>query len=806
MKVSYNWLKKYIDISETPEELGRILTEAGLEVESITPFETIRGGLKGLVIGHVVTCEKHPGSDRLHITTVEVGNENLLPIVCGAPNVASGQKVVVAKTGTTLYPLKGDPFIIKKTKIRGEISEGMICAEDEIGLGSSHEGILVLDTDLPPGTSAAEFFQIEKDHTFEIGLTPNRGDATSHIGVARDLKAILSRVVKWPSVENFSVDEITSEISVTVENTEACPRYSAVCISGVTIKESPRWLQQRLQSIGFTPINNVVDITNFVLNETGQPLHAFDAGKISGNTVIVKMLPGGARFTTLDEKERTLNPDDLMICNKDSGMCIAGVFGGIDSEVKDSTTNIFLESAYFSPDYIRKTAQYHGLKTDASFRFERGTDPNLTVYALKRAAILIKEIAGGKISSDIIDIYPEKIEDVEINATYKHIDRLIGKQIDREEIHAILERLDINTEDETEEGFTAIVPPYRVDVQREADLIEEILRIYGFNKVELPDTLGSSFLAEYPENDPNPWVNKINAMLVGKGWYEIMTNSLTRPEYVEWVDELDAAHNVEILNKLSEDLGVLKQTMLFTGLESLAHNINRKQTNLKLFEFGRVYKKTATGYADENRLALFLTGKTIAEDWRKIAREINYYDLAAIVHAIIDITTASRNKIDLQPFSGSMFEYGSILTYNDRTLGHIGKINEVISKKFEIKQEIFYAELDWDLLLKSTCHNIVYAEVSKFPSVKRDLSLVIDKTVSFSEIEGVAKITEPHLIKDIRIFDVYEGERIEKGKKAYAITFILQDEERTLTDKIIDKTMSKLMKAYENETGAMIRQ
>ncbi len=806
MKVSYNWLKKYIDISETPEELGRILTDAGLEVESITPFETIRGGLKGLVIGHVVTCEKHPGSDRLHITTVEVGNENLLPIVCGAPNVASGQKVVVAKTGTTLYPLKGDPFIIKKTKIRGEISEGMICAEDEIGLGSSHEGILVLDTDLPPGTSAAEFFQIEKDHTFEIGLTPNRGDATSHIGVARDLKAILSRVVKWPSVENFSVDEITSEISVTVENTEACPRYSAVCISGVTIKESPRWLQQRLQSIGFTPINNVVDITNFVLNETGQPLHAFDAGKISGNTVIVKMLPGGARFTTLDEKERTLNPDDLMICNKDSGMCIAGVFGGIDSEVKDSTTNIFLESAYFSPDYIRKTAQYHGLKTDASFRFERGTDPNLTVYALKRAAILIKEIAGGKISSDIIDIYPEKIEDVEINATYKHIDRLIGKQIDREEIHAILERLDINTEDETEEGFTAIVPPYRVDVQREADLIEEILRIYGFNKVELPDTLGSSFLAEYPENDPNPWVNKINAMLVGKGWYEIMTNSLTRPEYVEWVDELDAAHNVEILNKLSEDLGVLKQTMLFTGLESLAHNINRKQTNLKLFEFGRVYKKTATGYADENRLALFLTGKTIAEDWRKIAREINYYDLAAIVHAIIDITTASRNKIDLQPFSGSMFEYGSVLTYNDRTLGHIGKINEAISKKFEIKQEIFYAELDWDLLLKSTCHNIVYAEVSKFPSVKRDLSLVIDKTVSFSEIEGVAKITEPHLIKDIRIFDVYEGERIEKGKKAYAITFILQDEERTLTDKIIDKTMSKLMKAYENETGAMIRQ
>ena len=806
MKVSYNWLKKYIDISETPEELGRILTDAGLEVESITPFETIRGGLKGLVIGHVVTCEKHPGSDRLHITTVEVGNENLLPIVCGAPNVASGQKVVVAKTGTTLYPLKGDPFIIKKTKIRGEISEGMICAEDEIGLGSSHEGILVLDTDLPPGTSAAEFFQIEKDHTFEIGLTPNRGDATSHIGVARDLKAILSRVVKWPSVENFSVDEITSEISVTVENTEACPRYSAVCISGVTIKESPRWLQQRLQSIGFTPINNVVDITNFVLNETGQPLHAFDAGKISGNTVIVKMLPGGARFTTLDEKERTLNPDDLMICNKDSGMCIAGVFGGIDSEVKDSTTNIFLESAYFSPDYIRKTAQYHGLKTDASFRFERGTDPNLTVYALKRAAILIKEIAGGKISSDIIDIYPEKIEDVEINATYKHIDRLIGKQIDREEIHAILERLDINTEDETEEGFTAIVPPYRVDVQREADLIEEILRIYGFNKVELPDTLGSSFLAEYPENDPNPWVNKINAMLVGKGWYEIMTNSLTRPEYVEWVDELDAAHNVEILNKLSVDLGVLKQTMLFTGLESLAHNINRKQTNLKLFEFGRVYKKTATGYADENRLALFLTGKTIAEDWRKIAREINYYDLAAIVHAIIDITTASRNKIDLQPFSGSMFEYGSVLTYNDCTLGHIGKINEAISKKFEIKQEIFYAELDWDLLLKSTSHNIVYAEVSKFPSVKRDLSLVIDKTVSFSEIEGVAKITEPHLIKDIRIFDVYEGERIEKGKKAYAITFILQDEERTLTDKIIDKTMSKLMKAYENETGAMIRQ
>jgi len=806
MKISYNWLKEYIQIEETPDKLGEMLTNTGLEVASIDKVKSVKGGLEGLIIGHVISCKKHPNADRLHVTIVEVGNENQLKIVCGAPNVAEGQKVVVAKVGTTLHPTDGDPFVIKKAKIRGEISEGMICAEDEIGLGNKHEGVLVLDTDLTPGTLAKEYFQLEEDFTIEIDLTPNRGDATSHIGTARDVKAVTSRQIIWPSVENFSVDETSAKFKVIVENEEACPRYSAICLGELKVKESPQWLQIRLKSIGLTPINNVVDATNFVLNEMGQPLHAFDADEIAGNEVIVKTLPAGSEFITLDEKKRTLNGNDLMICDKNEGMCIAGVFGGINSGVKVSTTNVFLESAYFSPDYIRKTAQFHGLKTDASFNFERGTDPNLTVYALKRAAMLIKEVADCKITSEIIDVYPNKIKGFVIQAQYKHIDRLIGKSIDKEEIWGILERLDIKIQNKSEKGFTAIVPPYRVDVQREADLIEEILRIYGFNNIDLPEIIGSSYLSEYPDSDPNPWIEKISNLLIGKGWYEIITNSLTKPEYVELTDDLKPEENVEIINKLSEDLGVLRQTMLFTGLESIAYNINRKQPDLKFFEFGRIYKKTGDLYKDENRLAFFMTGKATPENWRIPSRNTTYYDLKGVINTIFDFTTTSKNLVEFTPVENSLLEYGRTISFNEGIIGYLGKVNEAITRKFEIKEEIFYAELDWLLLLNSTSHNIVYDEVSKFPPVKRDLSLVIDKEITFDKIEGITRKTEPRLIKNISVFDVYKGENIDKDKKAYAITFVLQDKERTLTDNIIDKTMSKLMRAFENEIGAMIRQ
>ncbi len=806
MKISYNWLREYIDIPETPEAIGQVLTDTGLEVEGIDSYQSVRGGLKGLIIGEVVTCGKHPNADRLSITTVNIGNGSVFPIVCGAPNVAAGQKVIVATPGTILYPTKGDPFKIKKSKIRGEVSEGMICAEDEIGLGSEHDGIMVLETSLKNGTPAADYFSLEEDFIIEIGLTPNRGDAASHIGVARDIRAVKNREIKWPKVDGFKIDNNNTPIRVTVENHDACPRYSGVCISNVTIGESPGWLKKRLESIGLTPISNVVDITNFVLHETGQPLHAFDYDEIYGHEVIVKTLDEGSLFTTLDEKERKLHANDLMICDKKKGMCIAGVFGGTNSGVKDTTKNIFLESAYFSPDYIRKTAQYHGLKTDASFHFERGTDPNLTVFALKRAALLMKELAGGEISSEIIDIYPNKIADFEINVSFAHIDRLIGKVIEKPEIKEILSLLDIELKDETKGGFTAIVPAYRSDVMREADVIEEILRIHGFNNVDLPDTLGASYLAEYPENDPQPWLEKISRILTGKGWYEIMTNSLTKPEYTALDRSLDPVESVEIINKLSEDLGVLKQSMLFTGLESVAYNLNRKQESLKFFEFGKTYHKQKEKFTEWNHLSLLTTGLTQPDNWRKKSMETDYYDLIATVNTIFDSMTNLRPEFEYQPIADSVFEYGISIIHNGEKIGSAGQVSSEILNKFEIKSKIFYADLIWDLLLNNTNPNIVTEEVSKFPPVKRDLSLVLDKKISFKEIEAISKETEPRLIKEIRVFDVYEGTSVESGKKAYAISFILQDKEKTLTDKIIDKTMSKLMKAFENKTGALIRQ
>lgn len=806
MKVSYNWLKEYIDIPESPEEISKILTDTGLEVEGLEPFESIEGGLRGLVIGEVITCVQHPNADRLKATSVDVGESEHYPIVCGAPNVEAGQKVVVALPGTTLYPSEGEAFKIKKSKIRGEVSMGMICAEDEIGLGSEHDGILVLQTSLPNGTPASDHFQIENDSTIEIGLTPNRGDAASHLGVARDIRAVKNREIRWPSVENFSIDRTDTPIEIVVEDSEACPRYSGICITGVNVTASPEWLQNRLKSIGLSPINNVVDVTNFVLHETGQPMHAFDYDKIDGHKVIVKKLPEGTPFTTLDEKERKLSSEDLMICDgNEQGMCIGGVFGGVHSGVTTNTRNVFLEVAYFSPSTIRRTATHHGLKTDASFHYERGTDPEMTVFALKRASALIREIAGGEISSDIIDVYPEPVKQFSIPIKWRHIDRLIGKELDQEEISGILERLDINVTDSTDEGFKATVPAYRSDVTREADVIEEILRIHGFNNVELPETLGASYLAEYPEKDVLRPKQKVSEMLVGKGFFEIMTNSLTKESYTDYSQDIDPKRTVHILNKLSEDLGVLKQTMLFNALESVAYNINRKQENIKFFEFGRTYEKNGS-YVEAEYLTLLITGNKQEPDYETPAKEVSYYDLAGYAHAVLQSLGLSMQQFTQQPINSDLFLEGIELQHDGKSVARLGQIHPGISNKFEIKSNLFYAELTWGLLLNITNHNIVFEGLSKFPPVKRDLSLVIDQAVTFSKIEEIARATEPRLLQDLRVFDVYEGDRIEKGKKAYAITFILQDADKTLTDKIIDKTMNRLMKAFQEQTGALIRQ
>ena len=646
MTISYNWLKDYIDIPESPEEIGQLLTSTGLEVESVELFETVKGGLKGLVIGEVLTCTKHPNADKLSLTTVNIGGEKNLAIVCGASNVAAGQKVVIATVGTTIYPAKGEPFTIKSATIRGEQSEGMICAEDEIGLGESHAGIMVLDINAKIGTSASEYFKIESDHILEIGLTPNRVDAASHLGVARDIKASKKRALRWPSVEAFKTDSTSLSIEVRVENTEACPRYSGVTLTNITVAKSPSWLKNRLLAIGVTPINNVVDVTNYVLHETGQPLHAFDADEIIGKKVIVKTLPAGSKFVTLDNKERELTVNDLMICNEKEGMCIAGVFGGTKSGISEKTTNVFLESAHFTPDFVRKSSMHHGLKTDASFRFERGTDPNRTIYALKRAALLLKEIAGGKISSEITDNYPQKIENRLIEVKDKNINRLIGKVIPREEVFATLKALDIEILDKKEDRYTVSVPPYRVDVTQEADISEEVLRIYGFNNIELNDFVGSDFIAGFPEKDINKFKNTIGQMLAGNGFYEIWTNSLTNAAYQQKHQLSFIGEPIQILNKLSEEQGILRQTMLFTGLEVCAYNINRKQKDLKFFEFGKIYFKTSAllndarpndssgreagqgKYIEEERLALYITGNSETENWQHKTQPVTYHDLA----------------------------------------------------------------------------------------------------------------------------------------------------------------------------------
>ncbi|MBS1544934.1 MAG: phenylalanine--tRNA ligase subunit beta [Bacteroidetes bacterium] len=807
MTIAYSWLAQYIDLIETPDETGKILTSTGLEVEGIHDFETVRGSLKGLVIGEVLSCSKHPNADKLSLTTVDVGESRVYPIVCGAPNVAAGQRVIVALPGTTLYPFSGDPFTIKIAKIRGEVSEGMICAEDEIGLGKSHAGIIVLDrakvAHLPNGTPAFSYFQVASDSVFEIGLTPNRADAASHIGVARDLHAATGRPLRWPSVDAFKVDNHDLVIPVEVENAEACPRYSAVTIKGVTIGESPAWLKNRLQSIGLNPINNIVDITNFVCHEVGQPLHAFDAAAIDGNKVIVKTLSKGSKFVTLDGKERALATEDLMICNTQEGMCIAGVFGGLRSGITELTKDVFLESACFSPDYIRRTGMQHQLKTDASFRFSRGTDPNITVYALKRAALLIKELAGGKISSDIVDVYPSPVTNRLITVKDRNVNRLIGKTIPREEVFDILRRLDIEVTEKHDTHYVVSVPPYRVDVLQEADVVEEILRIYGFNRIQLEERTGTDFLAAFPDQDIDVFKRSIAEMLVANGFYEIFTNSLTNQAYQKGKELGLEGEPVEILNKLSEEQGILRQTMLFTGLEACAYNFNRKQRSIRFFEFGKTYHLVGEKYLEKEHLALYMGGMAEAESWQVKAREVNYHDLAQQVAHLaekcaISITQTSK-------LNDPLFDYGTQFMSGGNELGKAGKVRTSLAAGFGLKQEIFYADLNAPLLFQSANPKFDVKDVPKFPEVKRDLSLVLDKRVEFEEIKKLVAETEKMLVKEVTAFDVYQGENIPAGKKAYALGFTLQDETKTLTDEEIDKTMNKLMTAFESRLGAVIR-
>tara|TARA_R110002124_G_scaffold286927_2_gene469242 strand:- start:13020 stop:15431 length:2412 start_codon:yes stop_codon:yes gene_type:complete len=802
MKISINRLKDYIPFDLSTKEIADLLTAGGLEVEGVTTYESVKGSLNGVVVGEVLSCEPHPNADKLSLTKVDLGNE-IVPIVCGAPNVDKGQKVPVATVGAILYPLSGESFEIKKAKIRGEVSLGMICAEDELGLGAGHDGILVLDTDLPNGSPVGPLFDIKQTEVLEIGLTPNRADAASHLGVARDLKALLKKDLVLTDVDAFTIDNSDRIIEVSVADNEDCPRYSGLTLSNVKVAPSPKWLQDYLKAIGLEPINNVVDITNFILHDLGQPLHAFDADKIQGNKIEVKRMPSGTKFVTLDGKERELSGEELMICDESEGLCIAGTLGGLDSGVSEQTSTIFLESACFGTDVVRKGAQFHGIKTDASFRFERGTDPNMPVFALKMAALLIKELTGAVVSSPITDIYPDPVADFEIPVSYRHVDRLIGQEIGKERIKEILESLEIKVSNETESGFVAVVKPYRVDVTREADIIEEVLRIYGFESIPLKEDYQADFLAEHPEKDTNKLQYRVSEMLAGIGYSEILTNSLTKSSYATQASFLDQEKDVVILNKLSEDLGVLRQSLLFTGLEVLAHNINRRQKDLKLFEFGTVYAKGSEGYDEGQRLSLFLTGNATRENWMQAVKAVTFTDLYAVVEALLTKLNISNQEVNV--IETSPYLFGLELVVNKKPVGHIGLLSPEVGKLADVKQEVYFAELDWTRLTKLAKSQGKFQEISKFPEVRRDLSLVIDQEITFDQIKQLATTAGGKLLKRINVFDMYKGDKLEEGKKAYALSFYLQDNQQTLTDKVIDKTMGKLMQTFEKNAGALIR-
>lgn len=807
MNISLNWLKQYISLNESPEELDQLLTGCGLEVEEIERIDSVPGGLQGVVIGEVLTCEPFMVKEKkLHLTTVHIGTDEPATIVCGAANVAAGQRVVVATVGATIYPTNGEPFTIGKRKVYGHPSEGMICAEDELSLGTSHDGIMVLTTDVPNGTPAAEYFKLEPDFQIVIGLTPNRADAASHVGVARDLKALLHREIKLPFADNFYADNNQHPIEVIVENTEACPRFCGVTLDGVKVAESPDWLKQRLLAIGLRPINNIVDVTNFICHELGQPMHAYDWHELAGQKIIVKTLPTGTKFTTLDGVERILSDEDLMICDAEKPVGIAGVFGGQDSGIKETTTRVFLEVAYFSADSVRKTSMRHGLKTDASFRFERGTDPNFKLYTLKRAALLIQEIAGGKITSEVTDTHPAQFKPAQVEMRYRNIDRLIGQKIPHERIHQILTDLDIKVWNGTEEGFTASIPAYRVDVTREADVIEEILRIYGLNNIELSDNLQTDYLAKFPapSKDQETVPYKISQLLAGAGFQEIFTNSLTKPSYAESIKESLPGENVDILNKLSEDLGVMRQSMLFSGLEALAHNVNRRQRDLKFFEFGKTYYKSEGKYFETRHLALYLTGNVVSETWQQKSRPVAFHDLVSAVNRIfkkMGITGVTTQEVE----PGNVWAYGLQYLVGKQVLATIGLVRNDLTKRTDLKQAVFYADLNWSALMNRYTTEVTFQEISKFPEVRRDLSLVIDKNISFKQIQEVARKYEKSLLQSLNVFDIYEGPNLGEGKKSYSVSFTLLDSTQTLTDTQIDKTMNKLMIGFEKELEAVIR-
>ncbi len=808
MKISYNWLQQFLQLDWNPEKTGELLTDLGLEVEGIETIESIKGSLKGVVIGEVLTCVKHPNADKLKVTTVNIGGEAPVQIVCGAPNVDAGQKVPVATIGTMLYDEKGEGFKIKKGKIRGEESHGMICAEDELGLGSSHDGIMILDESLVPGTPAAEVFNIETDYVFEIGLTPNRADAMSHFGVARDLRAgLLQQNINLelisPSVSDFHVDERRLKTDIEVLDKDLTPRYCGITITDVEVKDSPEWIQNRLKAIGIAPKNNVVDITNYVLHELGQPLHAFDGGKIKGGKVVVKTLPEGTKFVTLDEVERELSSEDIMICDaEDNPLCIGGVFGGLKSGVTESTTTVFLESAYFNPVSIRKTAKRHGLNTDASFRFERGIDINLTKYALKRAALLIEEYAGGKMSSDIMDFYPEKTEDFEVFLSFDSVYKLIGQEIPKETIKNILASLEIKINSVTEAGLGLVIPSYRVDVQREADVIEEILRVYGYNNIEFSHKLNTSISFD---NDVFVKIeNVVGDQLVGLGFNETMANSLTKPEYTQLSETLKEEFNVEMLNPLSNDLKVMRQSLLFSGLESVAYNINRKNSSLQFFEFGKTYHKYESGYQEDKHLTLFVSGNRTKDSWKVPTQTSDFFYLKGVVEAVL--TRLGITKFKSAPVKSDVFAEGISLSLGKTKLVDFGVVTRKVLKEFSIKQEVLFADFNWENILSLTGNKkIKVADLPKFPAVKRDLALLVDNTVAFKEIYNLAFQSERKLLKEVDLFDVYQGDKLPEGKKSYAVSFVLQDEGKTLNDKQIDKIMQKLQQTFEKNVGAELR-
>ncbi|QTY26880.1 phenylalanine--tRNA ligase subunit beta [Flavobacterium sp. CS20] len=807
MKISYNWLKDFIDIKWSAEKIETILTDLGLEVEGIENFESIKGQLEGLVVGKVLECKKHPNADRLKLTQVDIGEKDPVQIVCGAPNVNKNQWVPVATVGTTIYNQKGESLKIKKGKIRGEVSMGMICAEDEIGLGKSHDGIMVLEGDFQPGQALNTVFPVETDKVFEIGLTPNRADAMSHWGVARDLRAGImhqgkSLPINTPSISNFHVEDRSRRTKIEVKNSELAPRYCGITITDINIDVSPLWLQNRLKAIGINPKNNIVDITNYVMHEIGQPLHAFDADKIKDSQIMVKTLDEGSLFTTLDGVERKLSSEDLMICDTEKPLCIAGVLGGENSGVSETTKSIFLESAYFNSVSVRKTAKRHGINTDASFRFERGIDPHITEDALKRATILISEIAGGKISSEIDDFYPKKIEDHQVFLTFDKINSLVGEELDSGVIKSILTSLDIKVNNVSESGMGLTIPAYRVDVTREVDVIEEILRVYGYNKIKLDNKFNVS-VANSSKFEDYKIQNIIANMLVSKGFYETMANSLTTSDYTEFSSQISKRNNVEIINPLSQDLAVMRQSLLFSGLENISYNLNRKNENLKFFEFGKSYHKFDKKIAEQKHLSLFVVGNRVEENWLKSSNHIDFFYLKGIVESVLE--KLGLNFISA-PNEDDTIAEGLSYKVKTKTLVKFGRLKKEITEAFDVSKEVLYADFDWDTLLNLTAKiKFKSQDIPKYPEVRRDFALLIDENISFEQIENIAKKTDKKLLQQVNLFDVYQGENLPDDKKSYAVSFTFRDQNKTLTDKQVDKIMAKLQKQFETQLQAELR-